>query len=51
MVAQALQNERKQMKLAIDRMSILRPLGHVQSVVERRNTIPILANVVLRAED
>ncbi|MDB2391309.1 DNA polymerase III subunit beta, partial [Alphaproteobacteria bacterium] len=29
----------------------LRPLGHVQSVVERRNTIPILANVVLRAED
>ena len=46
-----LQNERKQMKLAIDRMSLLRPLGHVQSVVERRNTIPILANVVLRAED
>ena len=39
------------MKLAIDRMSLLRPLGHVQSVVERRNTIPILANVVLRAED
>ena len=32
-------------------MSLLRPLGHVQSVVERRNTIPILANVVLRAED
>jgi DNA polymerase-3 subunit beta len=51
MVAQALQNERKQMKLAIDRVSLLRPLGHVQSVVERRNTIPILANVVLRAED
>ena len=39
------------MKLAIDRMSLLRPLGHVQSVVERRNTIPILANVVLRAEE
>ncbi|MEK9911885.1 MAG: DNA polymerase III subunit beta, partial [Candidatus Puniceispirillum sp.] len=39
------------MKLTIDRMSLLRPLGHVQSVVERRNTIPILANVVLRAED
>ena len=38
------------MKLTIDRMSLLRPLGHVQSVVERRNTIPILANVVLRAE-
>ncbi|MGB1901017.1 MAG: hypothetical protein ACPHOZ_07315, partial [Candidatus Puniceispirillaceae bacterium] len=26
------------MKLTIDRMSLLRPLGHVQSVVERRNT-------------
>ena len=39
------------MKLTIDRMSLLRPLGHVQSVVERRNTIPILANVVLRAEE
>jgi DNA polymerase-3 subunit beta len=39
------------MKLTIDRMSLLRPLGHVQSVVERRNTIPILANVVLRAKD
>ena len=31
------------MKLTIDRVSLLRPLGHVQSVVERRNTIPILA--------
>ena len=39
------------MKLTIDRMSLLRPLGHVQSVVERRNTIPILANVVLRADE
>ncbi|MDA0800032.1 MAG: DNA polymerase III subunit beta [Proteobacteria bacterium] len=39
------------MKLTIDRISLLRPLGHVQSVVERRNTIPILANVVLRAEE
>ena len=39
------------MKLTIDRVSLLRPLSHVQSVVERRNTIPILANVVLRAED
>ena len=39
------------MKLTIDRMSLLRPLGQVQSVVEKRNTIPILANVVLSAED
>lgn len=37
------------MKLVIDRAALLRPLGHVQSVVERRNTIPILSNVLLRA--
>lgn len=38
------------MKFAIDRLSLLRPLGHVSSVVERRNTIPILANIVMHAE-
>ena len=37
------------MKLAIDRMNLLRPLSHINSVVERRNTIPILSNVVLQA--
>ena len=37
------------MRFTIDRMSLLRPLGHVSSVVERRNTIPILNNMVLRA--
>lgn len=39
------------MKVSLDRTAILRSLGHVQSVVERRNTIPILANVMLKAED
>ncbi len=39
------------MKFTIDRAALLRPLGHVQSVVERRNTIPILSNVLLRAGD
>ncbi len=38
------------MKLTIERAQLLRALGHVQSVVERRNTIPILSNVLLRAE-
>jgi DNA polymerase III subunit beta len=38
------------MKLTIDRVALLKPLGHVQSVVERRNTIPILSNVLLRAD-
>lgn len=39
------------MKLSIDRAALLRSLGHVYNVVERRNTIPILANVYLSAED
>src|SRR5690348_13963255 len=38
------------MKLTIERAALLRALAHVQSVVERRNTIPILSNVMLRAE-
>lgn len=38
------------MKFTIDRAALLRALNHVQSVVERRNTIPILSNVLMRAE-
>ncbi len=37
------------MKLTIERGALLKALGHIQSVVERRNTIPILANVLLDA--
>lgn len=39
------------MKLTIDRADLMRALSHVQSVVERRNTIPILSNVRLEAKD
>jgi DNA polymerase-3 subunit beta len=39
------------MKLTIERAALLKALGHVQSVVERRNTIPILSNVLLSAKD
>ena len=39
------------MKLTIERALLLRSLAHVQSVVERRNTIPILANVLIEASD
>ncbi|HEY1426007.1 MAG TPA: DNA polymerase III subunit beta [Caulobacteraceae bacterium] len=38
------------MKLTIERAALLKALGHVQSVVERRNTIPILSNVLIAAE-
>lgn len=37
------------MKLTIERATLLKSLGHVQSVVERRNTIAILSNVRLEA--
>lgn len=37
------------MKATIERATLLRSLAHVQSVVERRNTIPILSNVLIDA--
>ena len=37
------------MKATIERATLLKSLGHVQSVVERRNTIPILSNVLIDA--
>jgi DNA polymerase III subunit beta len=37
------------MKLTIERGDLLKALSHVQNIVERRNTIPILSNVLLQA--
>jgi len=39
------------MRLTIERAALLKTLAHVQSVVERRNTIPILSNVLLDAAE
>lgn len=39
------------MKITIERGTLLKSLNHVQSVVERRNTIPILSNVLIKAAD
>ena len=38
------------MKVTVERAELLKSLGHVHRVVERRNTIPILANVLIRAD-
>ena len=38
------------MKFAIERAALLKAVAQAQSVVERRNTIPILANVLIEAE-
>ena len=37
------------MRLVIEKGELSRALGHVTSVVERRTTIPILSNVLLKA--
>ncbi len=39
------------MKFSIDRAALLIALQHVHSVVERRNTIPILSNVLIEAKE
>ena len=38
------------MKVTVERAELLKSLGHVHRAVERRNTIPILANVLIRAD-
>ena len=39
------------MKVTLERNHLLKSLGHVHRVVERRNTYPILANVLLKAAE
>lgn len=39
------------MKANIEKSALLRAMNHANSVVERRNTIPILANVLIEAQD
>ena len=39
------------MKFIVERAALLRSLAHVQGVVERRNAIAILSNVLLEAKD
>ena len=39
------------MKVSLERSALLTALQHVHSVVERRNTIPILSNVLMEAKE
>ncbi len=39
------------MKLKADRATLLKALAHIQSVAEKRNTIPILANVMIAVKE
>src|SRR5690606_5322796 len=45
------QGVRARMKVTLERNHLLRSLSHVHRVVERRNTYPILANVLFKAAD
>jgi len=38
------------MRVTLEQSNLIKSLGHVHRVVERRNTIPILSNVLIRAE-
>ena len=38
------------MRVTLERSNLLKSLNHVHRVVERRNTIPILSNVLLKAD-
>ena len=37
------------MRFTIERAKLLKTLSHVQSIVEKRNTIPVLSNVKIEA--
>ncbi|MFR0737536.1 MAG: hypothetical protein ACLSHR_11715 [Oscillospiraceae bacterium] len=39
------------MKFTIERVNLLKSLSHVQSIVEKRNTIPVLSNVRIEATE
>jgi DNA polymerase III subunit beta len=39
------------MKATLERTALLKALGHVHRIVERRNTIPILSNVLIEARE
>lgn len=39
------------MKFTVDKNILFKSLSHVQSIVERKNTLPILSNILLEAKD
>ena len=39
------------MKISIEKNYIFKTLSHVQSIVEKKNTIPVLSNILIEAKD
>ena len=46
----SISQDRYVMRVTLERSNLLKALNHVHRVVERRNTIPILSNVLLKGE-
>jgi DNA polymerase-3 subunit beta len=46
-----MRNRDAAMKATLERTALLKALGHVHRIVERRNTIPILSNVLIDARE
>jgi len=51
LAARAPARQKTPMKVTVERSTLLKSLGHVHRVVERRNTIPILSNLLLRGSE
>ena len=39
------------MKFTVEKNTLLKSLSHVQSIVEKKNTLPILSNILLDAKE
>ena len=39
------------MKFTIEKNNLFKSLSHVQSIVEKKNTLPILSNILLEAKE
>ena len=39
------------MKISIEKNNIFKTLSHVQSIVEKKNTIPVLSNILIEAKN
>ena len=39
------------MKISVEKNSISKSLSHVQSIVEKKSTIPVLSNILIEAKD
>ena len=38
------------MKISVEKNNIFKSLSHVQNIVEKKNTIPVLSNILIEAK-